>query len=341
MSGDKEIIKHMEKLIDFDNVKVEFKMESLSIRGLRLRNSILNASIEQSIIANVSKQIPLENKRELSMLQKAGKKKDFEEKFRETIVNVITTQLKNKLDSEDLPTPIFPTSVALSEVPNYYIHQPKEIYTWDTKIELFSKLINSICGRCGERLYGLYIPNEGSEMRDILKGYIPDFYNVNISRIAGVGRINLHEIKPFEYVFYLLDRVLQDMFRKNSIPDYHIELLVVEGQGRRKKFFHHYIIPNLNDIFFKLYYGDEKYTKEGVSKIKTLISSFLVENWSIRNDLIESNSEIAHAYVNKFLYYIFCHGRLDVDSILFLEDLKIKLGDTTPINYLEEVISWI
>jgi len=30
-----------------------------------------------------------------------------------------------------------------------------------------------------------------------------------------------------------------------------------------------------------------------------------------------------------------------MDAILFMEDLKVKLGDTTPILFLEEVVSWI
>ena len=209
----------------------------------------------------------------------------------------------------------------------------------------FNKLADSICGRCGQRLYGLYVPEEGFEVKKILKNYIPDFYNVNIDSIAGVRRINPRDIKPFEYIFYLLDRVLQEMYRRKMIPDYHVELFVIEGIGGRKKFFSHYIIPNLSEVFFKLYHGDNKYwvsaSGRAVSKIKALISSFLVENWNIDNNLKKNNSEIAHAYINRLLYFIFCHRRLDMDSILFLEDLKIKLGDTTQIRYLEEVISWM
>ncbi len=146
---------------------------------------------------------------------------------------------------------------------------------------------------------------------------------------------------PFEYIFYLLDKVLQEMFRGNKIPAYHIELFMIEGVGGGKKFFSHYVIPNLNEVFFKLYHGNERYTSYGISKIKALISSFLVENWNIDNNLKKNNSEIAHAYINRLLYFIFYHRKLDMDSILFLEDLKIKLGDTTPIRYLEEVISWM
>jgi len=187
----------------------------------------------------------------------------------------------------------------------------------------------------------LYVPEEGIEIKEILKSYVPDFYNVNIGNIAGVGRINLREIGPFEYMFYLLDKVLQEMFRGNKIPLYHVELFMIEGVGGRKKFYSHYVIPNLNEVYSKLYHGNDRYTSYGISKIKALISSFLVENWNIDNNLKKNNSEIAHTHINRLLYYIFCHRKLDADSILFLEDLKIKLGDTTPIWYLEEVISWM
>ena len=316
------------------------QVDKISISGLRLRNPILTASIGQSIIANVSKQISSEDRAELYRLLKEKKEK-FEEKFQDIVIDTIISQLKDKLESADLPTPIFPTSVASSEIPNYYICEPKEIYTLDTKIELFNKLADSICGRCGQRLYGLYVPEEGIEIKEILKSYIPDFYNVNIGSIAGVGRINLREIGPFEYMFYLLDKVLQEMFRGDKIPAYHVELFTIEGVGGGKKFFSHYMIPNLNEVFFKLYHGNERYTSYGISKIKALISSFLVENWNIDNNLKKNNSEIAHAYINRLLYFIFYHRKLDMDSILFLEDLKIKLGDTTPIRYLEEVISWV
>ena len=316
------------------------QIDKISIGGLRLRNPILTASIGQSIIANVSKQISSEDRVELYRLWKEKKQK-FEEKFQNIVINIIISQLKDKLGSTDLPTPIFPTSVASSEIPNYYICEPQETYTLATKIKLFNKLANSICGRCGQRLYGLYVPEEGIEIKEILKSYVPDFYNVNIGSIAGVGKINLREIGPFEYTFYLLDKVFQEMFRGNKIPNYHVELFMIEGVGRGKKFFSHYVIPNLNEIFSKLYHGNDKYTSYGISKIKALISSFLVETWKIDNSLKNNNSEIAHAYINRLLYFIFCHKKLDMDSILFLEDLKIKLGDTTPIRYLEEVISWM
>ena len=335
LDEDKEIFS---KLFERLNNK---QIDKISIGGLRLRNQILTASIGQSIIANVSKQISSEDRGKLYILWKEGKKEEFEEKFRNIVVNTVITQLKNKLESNDLPTPIFPTSVALSEIPNYYICEPKETYTLDTKIELFNKLASSICGRCGQSTYGLYVPEEGVEIKEILRSYVPDFYNINIGSIAGVGRINLREIGPFEYVFYLLDRVLQELFRRKKIPDYHIELFVIEGAGGGKKFFSHYVIPNLSEIFYKLYHGKDKYTNYGISKIKSLISSFLVENWNIDNNLKRNNSEIAHAQINRLLYYIFCHKKLDMDSILFLEDLKIKLGDSTPILFLEEVILWM
>ena len=351
----KELKNVIRKQIAFDTVTKQFKKDKkgklkLSIQGLRksFRNPILAWALHSSIFARTSSRIPEERIKELYTLYEKGKKDEkieekFEKEFREIVVNIIVNQLKSKLLSEDLPTPVFPTSVAVSEIPNYYICEPKERYTLDTKIKLFNKLVDSICGICGQRLYGLYVPEEGFEIKENLKDYVSDFYNVNIGRIAGIGKINLREIGPFEYTFYLLDKVLQDMFRRNVIPNYHIELFVIEGVvGRGKKFFTQYIIPNLNEIFFKLYHGDDRYTRtRGLSKIKTLISSFLVENWSIDNNLKRNNSEIAHAHINRLLYNIFCHRRLDMDSILFLENLKIRLGDTTPIRYLEEVISWM
>ncbi|GEM_PF-2359909 len=315
------------------------QVDKISIGGLRLRNPILTASIGQSIIANVSRQISSEDRKELYNLRK--NKEEFQEKFKDIVIDVIISQLEDKLESDDLPTPIFPTSVASSEIPNYYICEPKETYTLDTKIELFNKLANSICGRCGYRLYGLYVPEDGIEIKEILKNYVPDFYNVNIGSIAGVERINLREVGPFEYIFYLLDKVLQEMFRENKIPISHVELFMVEGVGGGKKFFSHYIIPNLNEVFLKLYHGDDRYTTYGISKIKALISSFLVEKWNIDNNLKKNNSETAHIHINRLLYYILYHRKLDMDSILFLEDLKIKLGDKTPIMHLEEVISWM
>jgi len=349
MNRNKELKEIVEKSIDFTNISVQFKKDKhnklkLSIRGLRksFRNPILAWALHSSIFARISSQIPEDDRKELYMLYKNDKQK-FEKKFYEIVISMITDQLREKLESDDLPTPIFPTSVALSEIPNYYICESKETYTLDTKKELFNKLAYSKCGKCGQRIYGVYIPEEWIEARDILENtkYFPDFYNANILALAGIRKINLHEIGPFEYVFYLLDRILQEMFRRNVVPDYHVELFVIEGVGGGKKFFSHYIIPNLNDVFFKFYHGDDRYTSYEISKIKALISSFLVENWNIDNNLKKNNSEIAHAYINRLLYFIFCHRKLDIDSILFLEDLKIKLGDTTPIKYLEEVISWM
>ena len=355
-------LKSFEELKDQDNLSEEDKemfsklfkhlnnnqIDKISIGGLRLRNPILTASIGQSIIANVSKQISSEDKKELYILWKKRKKEEFEEKFHDIITNIVITQLKDKLESDDLPTPIFPTSVALSEIPNYYICEPKEKYTLDTKIELFNKLADSICGRCGQSLYGLYISEEW--IKDILRDYVPDFYNVDILRISNVlqGKKTNEELRrfrnqvgPFEYLFYLLDKIMQEMYRRHVIPDFHVELFVIKGIGGGKKFFSYYIIPNLSEVFEKLYHGDNKYTSYRTSKIKTLISSFLVENWNIDNNLRKNNSEIAHVHINRLFYFIFCHRRLDMDSILFLEDLKIKLGDTTPIRYLEEVVSWM
>jgi hypothetical protein len=344
----------IERQINFDNVSVEFKQNKkgslkMTIRGLSLRSPILKSTLQSSIISNVSKQISKEKVEKLQNLYKRGEKdrklrEEFEEEFREVVTDTIITQLINKLESEDIPTPVFPTSVAQSEIPNYYISEPKETYILTTKIELLTKLTDSICGRCGQRIYGLYVPEEGIEIKEMLRNDVPDFYNINIGNLAGIGRVNLHEIGPFEYLFYLLDRALQEMYRRNIVPNYHVELFTVGGIGGGKKFFSHYIIPNLNEVFIKLYHRDDKYTTYGISKIskiKSLISSFLMENWNIDNNLKKNNSERAHAQINRLLYYLFCYKKLDMDSILFLEDLKIKLGDTTPIRYLEEVISWM
>jgi len=338
LNEDKKIFLNLFKRLQNNDV------DHISISPTRLKNPILTAAMGSSILSNVSNQISLEDKRKLYNLWKLGKKKEFKECYQDLVVDIISKQLKNKLESDDLPTPIFPTSVAQHENPNYYINEPKEFYTPTIKIELFSKLVNSICGRCGEHLYGLYVPDE--EAKEILREHAPDFCNINIGSIARVGRINLDEVKPFEYMFYILDVVLHEMYRRRRIPNYHVELLVVEGKGKGKKFFSHYIIPHLNEIFEKLYYGDDKYTKRGTSKIKDLIASFLIENWNIDESLKKENSERVHAYINRFLYYLLCHKRLDMDSILFLEDLKIKLtskklNNATSIKYLEEVISWI
>ena len=92
------------------------QVDKISISGLRLRNPILTASIGQSIIANVSKQISSEDRAELYRLLKEKKEK-FEEKFQDIVIDIIISQLKDKLESADLPTPIFPTSVASSEIP--------------------------------------------------------------------------------------------------------------------------------------------------------------------------------------------------------------------------------
>lgn len=372
-----KIKKDLDRMIDISNIKgVEFKKDRKSrikIKFIKnntrnpqitLKNPILDASLRQAVTSNLSNILNGKEYEEVrntlyeSWKKSKGdknKKEEFDLFLRDIVVDMIfeyVFKLKNK--DKDLPTPIFPTSVASSEMPNYYICEPKEAYTLNIKIELFKKLAESTCGRIrldrgGERIYGLYVPEdseEGAYTKDFLKGYKNPDGLVDILRIAGVGRINLREIGPFEYVFYLLDRVLQEMFRRNKIPDFQVELMVQEKRTRQgKPFFSHYVIPNLNDVFFKLYHGNDRYTSYGISKIKALISSFLVESWNIDNNLkknnSENNSEIAHAHIDRLLYFIFCHRKLDMDSILFLEDLKIKLGDTTPIRYLEEVISWM
>jgi len=357
-----KIRKDVDRMIDISNIKgVEFEKDRkgrVKIKIIKnntrnpqitLKNPILDASLRQAVTNNLSNILNGKKHEEIrNTLYKLWKKsqgdKNKKEEFnlflRDIVIDTIFDyifKLENK--DKDLPTPIFPTSVASSEIPNYYICEPKEIYTLDTKIELFNKLADSICGRCGQRVYGL---NGPEEIKEILKQYAHDFYNVNIGSIARVGRINLREVGPFEYIFYLLDKVLQEMFRGNKTPTYHVELFMIEGVGGGKKFFSHCVIPNLNEVFERLYRGSEKYWEaRGISKIKALISSFLVEKWNIDNNLKKNNSEIAHAHINRLLYFIFCHRKLDMDSIQFLEDLKIKLGDTTPIRYLEEVISWM
>ena len=75
-------LKSFEELKDQDNLSEEDKemfsklfkhlnnnqIDKISIRGLRLRNPILTASIGQSIIANVPNQISPEDKKELYIL---------------------------------------------------------------------------------------------------------------------------------------------------------------------------------------------------------------------------------------------------------------------------------
>lgn len=362
-----KIRKEIDRMIDISNIKeVKFERDKNKIKinfekdnprnpQVTIRNPILNASLRQSVTNNISNILNGKKysgvREELYKLweeskRDRNKRDDFDLFLRDIIVDILFDYIfKLGSGEKDLPTSIFPTSVALSETPNYYVHVPKETYTLTTKIELFNKLASSICGRCGQRLYGLYVPentDEGSRIKDTyLKGYKNPDGLIDILRIAGVGRINLREIGPFEYVFYLLDRVFQEMFRRNAVPDFHVELIVQEKKTPMgKPFFYHYIIPNLYDVFDKLYHRDDKYYG-GKSKIKLLISSFLVENWNVDNNLKRNNSEIAHAHINRLLYYIFCHRRLDMDSVLFLENLKIKLGDSTLILFLEEVISWM
>ena len=346
----KNLRKLIERQITFDNVEVNFTQDKrgapkLSIKRLSLRNPILKSTMQSSIISNVSIQIPKQKKEELYSLwvrreENKRIRDEFEEKFREAVIETVYNSLKSKLSSLDLPTPIFPTSVARDETPNYYVSQPSEKYVPATKLELFNKLSNSICGRFGRNVYGLYVSEEGFEtVRSLLRKYItPDFSNIDIFRLA---EIKLNKVEPFEYLFYLLDKILSDMYRHNLIPEYSVELFVVEGVGGGKKFFSHYVIPNLTEIFYKLYYGKEKYDKFGSSKIKAMISSLLLENWKVDRTLKKKNLDIAHMHINRLLYYLFFHKKLYIDSILFLEDLKIKLGDVTPILFLEEVMSWI
>jgi hypothetical protein len=347
MNDEFEKVKNLvERQVNFDKVNVEFKnFKTLSIRGLSFKNPILKATLQSSILSNVSRGFSRQKIEELRSFHKNAEnnkkaKEMFEEKFRDGVIQIIINSLKDKLDSEDLPTPISPTSVASSEIPNYYISEPRESYAQSIKIELLNKLLSTICGRCGDHIYGLYIPEEGNDLREILKDYTFDFINISVGSIAGVGKLNLQEIEPFEYLFYILDRPLQDMHRRNIVPIHHVELFVAEGIGRGKKFFSHYIIPNLNEVFYKLYYGSDKYSS-GRSKIKALVSSFLVENWNIEDNQKRKVSKKAHWHINKFLYYLFCHKILNMDSIIFLEDLKIKMGDTTPIMFLDEVVSWM
>ncbi len=348
----KTLMEEIESQIDFSNVKVKFDEKSGEIEYINvpLKNPILDKALRKSVLAQISNIIRREEekKKELYDLWKEKKEKIiYEEKFRSAVVEIIISQLEDKFESEDLSTSIFPTSVASSEVPNYYIRKPKERYTLETKIELFKKLSNSYCGQYGEYTYGLYIPEEAGRIRAVLRKYLPDFYNVDIHRIAGVER-NVR-IEPFEYLFYFLDKALQEIFfTEKTIPDWHVELFVVKKEcekkrgGEGKLFYSYYIIPNLADIFSKLYHGEDKYDYwSGKSKIKILVSSFLIEKWNIEKDLKEDYSEIVHSYINRLLYFLFYHKRLDLDSILFLEDLKIKLGDTTTIKYLDDIVSYM
>ena len=70
------------------------QVDKVSISGLRLRNPILTASIGQSIIANVSKQISPEDRAELYSLWKEKKEK-FEGKFQDIVIDIIISQLKD------------------------------------------------------------------------------------------------------------------------------------------------------------------------------------------------------------------------------------------------------
>ncbi len=340
-----------ERQINFSNLNPSFNADGkLSLKRLSLRNPILKATFQSSILSNVSNTLNSDlhrkEREELFALYKQREKdrriqEEFDEKLNDAIINITAESLKSKIDKEDLPTPVFPTSIDISEAPNYYIFDPPEKYKEETKRELIRMLSELICGTCGNRIYGLYVPEEGFELKEMLKDWIPDFYKVSISSIAKVGRLNPRQIGPFEYLFYLLDMPLKEMYKRNTIPSFHVELLVCQGIGRGKKSFSHYIIPGLSELYYKLYHGKSKYSPWGGSKIKALISSFIVENWKIENREKENISEIAHSYINRFLYYLLVYKTLDMDSIIFLEDLKIKKGDKTPVLFLDEVVSWI
>jgi len=154
------------------------QVDKISISGLRLRNQTLSNSIAQPILANVSNKMSKEQKNELYLLWKRGKKEEFREGLYEIVKDIIINMLMEKLaETDDLPSSIFPTSIAIDKAPNYYICEPAETYTLDTKIELFNKLADTKCGKCGQRIYGVYVPEDWVEAKEILKNtkYFPDF----------------------------------------------------------------------------------------------------------------------------------------------------------------------
>ncbi|MDI6820544.1 MAG: hypothetical protein QMC89_06560, partial [Candidatus Hodarchaeaceae archaeon] len=84
---------------------------------------------------------------------------------------------------------------------------------------------------CGYKFYGLYIPEEPEEakfFKESFKEYIPDFYHINIASLAKVGRLDLQKVRPFEYLFYLLDEPLKEMYLNEVIPTFHVELFISE-----------------------------------------------------------------------------------------------------------------
>ena len=267
----------LEEEINFDNLNVSFKQKhppfKMSIQGVRFRNSILGAALQQSILSNLSNvfnsKIYEEKRKNLHLLFKQGKtKRRAEERFqaelRKVIIDLANEMWGEKLLGEDIPTPVFPTSVAYDEAPNYYI--PSESYAQGTKAVLINHLVNLVVGRCENKFYGLYIPKEPEEanvLKELLKEYTPDFYHVDIASLARVGKIRF---EPFEYLFYLLDYPLRRMYQRKVVPSFHVELFISEKRpGGRKISFSHHVIPSLDEIYFKLYHGGEKYTRTGSS----------------------------------------------------------------------------
>jgi hypothetical protein len=103
---------------------------------------------------------------------------EFDEKLNDAIINITSESLKSKIDKKDLPTSIFPTSIDVSEAPNYYLFDPLEKYKEETKREFIRMFSELICRMCGNRIYGLYVPEEGFELKEMLKDWIPDFYKL-------------------------------------------------------------------------------------------------------------------------------------------------------------------
>jgi hypothetical protein len=205
--------------INFDDFDVSFKQEhpsfKLSIKGIRFRNPILGAALQQSILSNLSNvlnsRIYAEKRKNLySLFKKSKTKRIAEERFRaelkKIITNLVCEMWNQKLLGEDIPTSVFPTSVSYGEAPNYYISS--ESYTQETKVILINHVTNLVVGRCGNKFYGLYIPEEPEDayvLKQWFEEHAQSLYQVNIAGLAHVGKLNLREIGPFEYLFYLLD----------------------------------------------------------------------------------------------------------------------------------------
>lgn len=352
----KEVRQILEEQIDFDTLDISFKQEhspfKMSIKGVGLHNSILEAALQQSILSNLSNvfnsKIYEEKRRHLHQLFKQIKtdriaEEQFKVELKKEIIDIAIEMWEKKLVSNDIPTPAFPTSVAYDEAANYYISS--ESYTREMKITLINRLADSYVGRCGNKLYGLYIPEEPEEayiLKEWLKDKVPSFYRVNISDLARVGKLRLEFVGPFEFLFYLLDEPLKEMYQRESIPSFHVELFTIEKRlGRGKISFSHHVIPSLDEIYFKLYHGDEKYTSIGSSKVKSLVASFLPENWKMEARDRERIIEEAHKHIDSFLYCLFICKTFDLDSFLLLEELKLKSGEMSQIWFVDEVMSWI